>query len=98
MMGRRPYPGLNRKEYKEKLLTTLVQINSNDLPEGWSDESRNVVNSLLQRKEENRLGNKGAESVKSHPWFKDVDWEGILKQTVVPPFVPRSVKHLYLLL
>ena len=91
MMGRRPYSGVNRKEYKERLLSTLIQVSSTDKPNDWSDESRDIINSLLQRKEHIRLGHKGAQSVKDHPWFKDIDWEMLLQQKVSPPFVPPSV-------
>ena len=28
------------------------------------------------------------ESVMSHPWFADVEWNLILSKTVKPPFVP----------
>lgn len=93
-MGRRPYPGLNRKEYKERLLSTLVQVSNNDKPNDWSDESRDIINSLLVRKEHMRLGHKGAQSVKDHAWFRDIDWEMLLQQKVPPPFLPASVRFL----
>lgn len=32
---------------------------------------------------QNRLGSKNdAAEVKEHPWFKDIDWEGVLKKEV----------------
>jgi hypothetical protein len=90
-MGRRPYPGVNRKEYKERLLSTLVQVGYSDKPNDWSDEARDLINSLLQRKEYMRLGQKGSQSVKDHPFFKDIEWEKLLQQKMTPPFVPASV-------
>lgn len=35
----------------------------------------------------NRLGSKGAEEIKRHPFFADVDWENLRKST--PPWVPK---------
>jgi protein kinase A len=91
MMGRRPYPGIHRKEYREKIASTEVQIRRGDQPENWSDDARDIINKLLQRKEDVRLGSKGAQSVKDHPWFKDIVWEDILEQRASPPFIPPSV-------
>jgi serine/threonine protein kinase len=91
MMGRRPYPGVNRREYKERVLNTVAQISAEELPEGWSPEARDIINSLLQRKEDNRLGSKGVKDVKSHPWFKDINWLDILDKRVTAPYLPTSV-------
>ena len=88
MNGKRPYAGIHRKEYKEKLSTTFVQIKPGEQPADWSLESVYLVNGLLQRKEELRLGSKGIEKIKDHPWFKDIDWDMLLAQKVTPPFVP----------
>ena len=58
MFDKRPYPGVHRKEYKEKLQSTFVQIKEGEQPKGWSKEAADIVNGLLQRKEEMRLGSK----------------------------------------
>jgi hypothetical protein len=91
MMGRRPYPGVHRKEYKEKIINTVVQLKADELPEGWSEDCRDIINKLLQRKEDIRLGRKGPGEIKDHPWFKDINWEDMLSQRVAPPFIPPSV-------
>ena len=43
-------------------------------PFGWSKESVDFVNRLIQRKPEARLGSGGIQEVKSHSWFKKMDW------------------------
>lgn len=88
MNGKRPYAGIHRKEYKEKLSTTFIQIKSGEQPPEWSLESVDLINGLLQRKEELRLGSKGIDKIKEHPWFKDIDWDMLLAQKIPPPFVP----------
>ena len=35
--------------------------------------------------ESKRLGNDGAEAVKSHPWFKDLDWKQFADCSVPAP-------------
>ena len=34
------------------------------------------------------MGAKGTEEVKSHPWFKSIEWEIMLEKKATPPFVP----------
>ncbi|KAF9970210.1 Serine/threonine-protein kinase MRCK gamma [Actinomortierella ambigua] len=50
-----------------------------------SDHCRDLITRLLARKD-NRLGTKGVEEIKDHPFFNGIDWENIRKST--PPFVP----------
>ena len=91
MFSRRPYPGVIRKDYKERIMNTVIQIKSEEMPNNWSDESRDFINKLLIRKEEQRLGSKGAQNVKDHPWFKDIIWEDLLNQKFEAPFQPQNV-------
>jgi serine/threonine protein kinase len=54
-----------------------------------SPELQDLVASLLERDEADRLGTAGgAEAVKAHPWFADVDWA--LLRNAAPPVVPSS--------
>lgn len=41
---------------------------------------------------QNRIGCKkeGAEEIKRHPFFKDIDWDKLLLKQVVPPFIPET--------
>lgn len=42
--------------------------------------------SRLLADQSNRLGKDGAQEIKSHPWFKDINWNQI--KNMKPPFVP----------
>ena len=77
MMRKRPYLGKNRKEIKEKIMSQQVQVKKNMVPQGWSVESADFINRLLQRKPANRLGLRGPTEVKEHPWIKDFDWKNL---------------------
>jgi protein-serine/threonine kinase len=37
--------------------------------------------------EPNRLGKNGAEEIKNHVWFQDINWNQI--KNMKPPFVPE---------
>lgn len=48
---------------------------------------KDLITKLLCRKRIFRLGNleKGSKDIKEHPYFKDVDWEKMLKQEIPTP-------------
>ncbi|XP_051912318.1 cAMP-dependent protein kinase catalytic subunit alpha-like [Hippocampus zosterae] len=74
MFGRRPYTGGSRKEIRDKILSHQVAIALGEIPEGWSVESADFINQLLQRKPEQRLGWHGVVQVKAHPFLRDFPW------------------------
>ncbi|XP_055810510.1 protein phosphatase 2C and cyclic nucleotide-binding/kinase domain-containing protein isoform X2 [Solanum dulcamara] len=47
------------------------------LPHTFSPEAVDLITKLLQVDEKLRLGSQGVDSIKSHPWFLDVDWKAI---------------------
>lgn len=59
-------------------------------PSTMSKHLQDVLKQLLQRDVTRRLGNlkNGANDVKKHRWFKQVDWLELLNRKVTPPFVP----------
>ena len=59
MLGSLPYTGKNRKEVRENILTSQVQIKKDEIPEDWSLEAADFINRLLQRRPVNRLGLNG---------------------------------------
>ena len=46
---------------------------------------------LLVTDRTKRIGNlrNGAEDVKTHKWFKGIDWEDVLNRKLTPPLLPR---------
>ena len=90
MNGTRPYIGKNRKEIKEKMMAKQVQVKPDQIPRGWSTNSADFINRLLQRKPINRLGLRGSIEVKEHLWFKDFDWKGLYLYKLKAPFVPKQ--------
>lgn len=75
-------------------------INQDDLifPPGadeiCSPEGKAALTALLKRNSGERLGCKGwsrrrgQEQLRSHPWFKDIDWEKLETRQITPPFIP----------
>lgn len=52
-------------------------------------EARSVLTGLLTRDPSRRLGVKGAEEIKRHPFFrKHIDFKRLLEKKIQPPFKP----------
>lgn len=52
-------------------------------------EARSILTSLLDRDPTRRLGVKGAEEIKKHPFFeKHIDFKKLLQKKIQPPFKP----------
>ena len=90
MKGERPYVGRNRKEIKEQILAKQAELKPEDINEGWSKESADFINKLLIRKPENRIGYKGINELKVHPWLKYYPWEMLYKKSLPSPFIPEN--------
>ena len=41
-----------------------------------------------------RLGSKGADEIKQHPWFAGVNFQDLLLKKLKPPFVPKLLSNL----
>lgn len=89
MLGRRPYCGKNRKEIKDQMMSKAAVIDEKIIAQGWSQESADFINKLLERKEQKRLGYKeGARELMKHQWLKYYPWEELKNKKLLAPFVP----------
>lgn len=61
-----------------------------ELPEALNPDLLSLLQGLLRRNVEERLGCglNGAEHVKDHPFFADLDWQLVYLQKYPPPLVP----------
>ena len=91
MNGHRPYIGRNRKEIKEAVLAKQVIVTKKDLKENsWSIEAADFINRMLQRKVIKRLGYNGINEIKKHFWFKNINWNELLRKKLKSPFIPKE--------
>ena len=93
MLGYRPYLGRGRKEIKHLIISKQARLDIEEVPEDWSDESRDFINLLLQRKPKKRLGYNGVKEIKDHPWMNDIDWELLMQKKIEAPYIPPSHKE-----
>ena len=80
--GTPPFHNRNR----DKLFKSIRNIKVT-YPDDISEEAESLLRKLLVR--ENRLGSRGADEIKRHPFFKEIDWNAILDKRIKPPFIPK---------
>ncbi|CAJ1951699.1 unnamed protein product [Sphenostylis stenocarpa] len=84
--------------WRENELDTVAKIAKRKLhlPETFSPETADLISKLLEVEENSRLGSQGPDSVKSHPWFNGIQWEGIRNHTVPVPkeIISRITQYL----
>ena len=89
MLGRRPYNGKNRKEIRDQIMSKQAAVRIDELPYKWSPDAADLINKLLIRNPDFRLGNGGINEIKEHRWFRDIDWLKMQKKKLVAPFIPQ---------
>lgn len=61
-----------------------------ELPDSFSKELKCLLDGLLIRDVDKRLGcrGRGAEEIKDHPFFAGIDWHQVYIQKYTPPLIP----------
>ena len=85
--GSPPFWSENFKELFDFILTQPLTFDDPNL----TPEAIDLITQLLDRDTTKRLGcsEGGAEDIKKHPFFGDVDWEEVYNKTIPPPIVPK---------
>ncbi|KAH0618437.1 hypothetical protein JD844_017638 [Phrynosoma platyrhinos] len=85
LVGESPFPGDDEEEVFDSIVNDEVRY-----PRFLSTEAISIMRRLLRRNPERRLGagEKDAEDVKKHHFFRVIDWNALLAKKVKPPFVP----------
>ena len=95
MIGNRPYYGKNRKQIKKFIISYQAKIKFNNSKKGWSQNSKDFINRLLQRRPIKRLGYSGIKELKNHLWLKDIDWDALKKKKIIAPYKPKQGKDFF---
>ncbi|KAJ2956735.1 hypothetical protein NQZ79_g7447 [Umbelopsis isabellina] len=85
LAGYPPFYDNNSFGIYEKILAGRVMF-----PAHFDPYAKDLLKRLLVGDRSRRLGNLkgGAEDVKKHKWFRDVDWFGLLEKKVQAPIIP----------
>lgn len=85
LTGNLPFHGANRHETMTQILKAKL-----GMPSNLSEEAQSLLRALFKRNPQNRLGAgpNGIEDIKKHEFFASIDWDGLYKKEVIPPFRP----------
>ncbi|XP_054131595.1 beta-adrenergic receptor kinase 1 isoform X2 [Melozone crissalis] len=88
LRGHSPFRQHKTKDKHEIDRMTLTM--AVELPDSFSPELRSLLEGLLQRDVNRRLGcmGRGAQEVKEEPFFKGLDWQMVFLQKYPPPLIP----------
>ncbi|XP_043940108.1 beta-adrenergic receptor kinase 1-like [Protopterus annectens] len=88
LRGHSPFRQHKTKDKHEIDRMTLTM--TVELPDTFSPELKSLLEGLLQRDVNRRLGclGRGASEVKEHPFFRGIDWQLVFLQKVIPPLLP----------
>ncbi|KAJ8945268.1 hypothetical protein NQ318_016690 [Aromia moschata] len=88
LKGHSPFRQHKTKDKHEIDRMTLTM--NVELPDSFSKELKLLLEGLLQRDIDKRLGCKGngSEEVKEHPFFAGIDWQQVYLQKYTPPLIP----------
>lgn len=85
LVGESPFPGDDEEEVFDSIVNDDVRY-----PRCLSPESVSLIQKLLQKNPEKRLGagEEDASQIKRHRFFQGMDWDALLAKKVKPPFLP----------
>jgi serine/threonine protein kinase len=81
LTGKVPFAKKNRKKLYKSIQTEQPKFNS------ISEEAQDLILSLLQKNPDDRFEFK---QIKEHLFFKNFDWEGVIKKNVRAPWIPET--------
>ena len=61
-------------------------------PEGFDSRLKSLIKHLLRRDLSKRFGNlkNGAEDIKTHRFFEDLNFQDLLSKKLKPPYIPKT--------
>ncbi|KAI9294040.1 Pkinase-domain-containing protein [Neoconidiobolus thromboides FSU 785] len=83
LTGLPPFYDENTNEMYRRILEEELTF-----PDDVSVRARSLLRGLLNRDPNQRLGNRGAQEIKAHPFFAEIDWGKLLAKRYQPPFKP----------
>lgn len=83
LCGYHPFPKKNNK------IDVKAYLRPMKFPKQVSSLAKDLITKLLEPNPRKRLGFNGAEEIKRHKYFKEIDFEMVLEKRYKPPFVPK---------
>ncbi|XP_045153543.1 protein kinase C delta type [Echinops telfairi] len=82
LIGQSPFHGDDEDELFES-----IRVDTPHYPRWITKEAKDILEKLFEREPSKRLGVTG--NIKTHPFFKTINWTLLEKREVAPPFKPK---------
>jgi hypothetical protein len=84
IVGKTPWSEMDMTDMFISVLTKPVPF-----PKYVSNSAKHLIEGLMSKDPNTRMGVNGADEVKNHPFFKTVNWGKIGAEQCKPPFIPE---------
>ena len=73
----------------------FIQIEGEEKPRNYkvSEDAKNIISKFLEKDPGTRLGRKGLDEIKKHPFFNGINFDDLNKKKIKPPFRPNFSKE-----
>jgi serine/threonine protein kinase len=85
LTGLPPFYTEDEENMYHKIMTATIDFSK----PYFSPEAQDIIKKFLNRDPLQRL--QDPREIKSHPWFRDINWDKLMRLELTPPFIP-SVK------
>ncbi len=65
------------------------------VPNGWNENAADLINKLIIRKDDQRLGKNGISEIKNHVWFDEINWIELENHRLEAPFIPVNIEDYF---
>ncbi|XP_059149487.1 serine/threonine-protein kinase Sgk1-like isoform X1 [Physella acuta] len=90
LYGLPPFYSRDTAEMYDNILFKPLRLRTN-----VSAAGRSLLEGLLQKEKENRLGAKrDFQEIKNHDFFSDINWQDLYDKKITPPYNPNVTDHL----
>lgn len=85
-------PSINGRQAPTALPEYAILFQQVPFPHYLSEDAVNLISRFLDVNDKTRLGSgrNGLKDIKSHPFFKSIDWDLLQQKHVEPPFKPEA--------
>jgi serine/threonine kinase 32 len=88
LFGKKPFRATSSREVMSKICHSEFSFPSSSMRE-ISEECLDYISSSFEYDSTKRLGHKGVDEIKLHPFFAGIDWAQLEGKELHPPFTPN---------
>ena len=101
LYGNTPFFNMDKTRMYDLIITgaisfpKFIQIEGEEKTRNYkvSEDAKNIISKFLEKDPGTRLGRKGLDEIKKHPFFSGINFDDLNKKKIKPPFRPNFSKE-----